>query len=178
MDEPPSSLLKSRIPRKTIIVDPVLVTCKSLLYIYLTCLNTILHLADSTALEFTTFIVLFKRESFTIAGAVRYSSTTSIPPENMRLVHMLLIKKSYTTHCLQATNYCPETSVSETRNIFVRPHQWQPDPTTRKVLWKDNCKVLWKDNPRDLPTLSTPINPRNPIRKSCWSCSVVFQRLR
>ena len=44
-------------------------------------LNAIVHLADP---EFTIFIVLFERESFIIAGTVRYWSTTSIPPENMR----------------------------------------------------------------------------------------------
>ena len=50
-------------------------------------LNTIVHLADLTL---TTFIVLFERESFIIAGTVRYSSTTSISPENMRFDSLAL----------------------------------------------------------------------------------------
>ena len=44
-------------------------------------LNTIVHLAD---MDLTAFIVLFERESFIIAGTVRYARTTSMPPENMR----------------------------------------------------------------------------------------------
>ncbi|EDR04723.1 uncharacterized protein LACBIDRAFT_330322 [Laccaria bicolor S238N-H82] len=39
-------------------------------------------------LGFATFIVLFERGSFVIAGTVRYLSTTSILPENMRSIHM------------------------------------------------------------------------------------------
>ena len=131
-------------------------------------LNTIFHLAESkvTNLKFATFIVLFKRGSFIIAGKVWYLSTTSIAPENMRLIHMpLLIEKLvYNSLCLQAANHCPETSVAEIRKKFVRPHQRQSDPTIRKVLGKDNSWVL-----------STPINPRNSLRSSCWSCPVVFQ---
>jgi hypothetical protein len=157
-DEPPSPLLKSRIPRKTTIVDPNLWES---LYIYIS-LNTIVHLADSKMIpELATFIVLFERESSVIAGTVHYSSTTSFPPENMRLIHMPLIEKViYNSPCLQATNHCPDTSGAVFRRNFVRSHQRQSDPTIRKVLGR----------------LFTPINPRNPLWSSCWSCSVVFQR--
>jgi len=117
-------------------------------------------------IKFTTFIVLFERESFIITGTVRYSSTTSIPPENIRLIYMLLVEKVvYNSLCLQATNHCPETSIAVFRRNFVRPHQRQSDTTSCKVLGKDNFRVL-----------STSINPQNSLRRSCWSCSVVFQR--
>jgi hypothetical protein len=74
--------------------------CENLLYMYLS-LNTIIHLADSHImrnLEFTAFIALFKRESFIITGTAPYSSATSIPPENMRLITCRSLRKSYTTH--------------------------------------------------------------------------------
>ena len=44
-------------------------TSESLLYVYLTYLNTIIHLADLPG-ELKTFIVLFERASFIIAGRV------------------------------------------------------------------------------------------------------------
>ena len=132
-------------------------------------LGTIFHLAEEqiSNLEFATFIVLFKRGSFIIAGKVWYLSTTSMPPENTRLIHMpLLIEKVvYNSLCLQAANHCPETSVAEIRKEFVRPHQRQSDPTIRKVHPAIHKRVQ----------LSTPINPWNPLRSSCWSCPVVFQ---
>jgi len=102
-------------------------TCENHLYTYVS-LNTIVHFADPQVmdLEFMTFIVLFEREPFIIAGMVRYSSTTSIPPENMRLICMPLIEKVvYNSLCLQATNHCPETSIGEFRKNFVCPHQRQ-----------------------------------------------------
>ena len=75
-------------------------------------------------LEFTTFIVLFERELFVIAGTVRYLSTTSIPPEGMRLTHMLLIDKVvYNSLYLEAPNHFPKTSIAGFSRNFVRPHQ-------------------------------------------------------
>ena len=152
-DESPSPLLKSRIPRKTIIYD------KLEFFAYVSKfehhLDTIVHLADPQTtenLEYTTFIVLFERELFVIAETMRYSSTTSIPPENMRLIHMPLIDRVvYNSLCLQATNHCPETSITDFTKNFFCSHQTQSDPTI--------CKVLGKDSFRVLPT---PINPRNP----------------
>ena len=89
-------------------------------------LNTIVHLANSDMrrnLEFTTFIVLFERESFVTAGTVRYSSTTSIPPENMRLIHILLIDEVvHNSLYLEATNHCPKTSIAGFSRKFVRPY--------------------------------------------------------
>ena len=111
--------------------------CENLLYMYLG-LNTNICLPDSHItrnLKFMTLVVLFERESFIISGRVRYSSTTSIPSENIRLIHMLLIKKVvYNSLCLQATNHYPETSVTVFNQNFVCPHQRQSDATICKVL--------------------------------------------
>ena len=75
-------------------------TCENILIHMYRSLSTIFHwhLADpqDTNLGFTTFNVLFKRVSFVIAGTARYLSTTSIPPENMRLIHMPLIDSDVT----------------------------------------------------------------------------------
>ena len=129
------------------------------------------HFADSDMarnLGFTTLIVLYERELFVISRTTRYSSTTSIPLENMRLIHTSPTEKVvYNWLSFQATNHCPETFVTAFNKSFVHPHQRQSDPTIRKVLLAQNSRAL-----------STPINPRNLLRSSCWSCSVVFQRKR
>ena len=98
-------------------------------------LNTNIRLPDSHMirnLKFTTLVVPFERESFIINRTARYSSTTSSPSENMRLIHMLLNKTVvYNSLCLQATNHYPETSFTVAFNKnFVCPHQRQSDPTT------------------------------------------------
>ena len=107
-------------------------TSERLLHMYQS-LSTIVHLA---VLELKTFSVLFERASFIIACTVRYSSATSIPLENTRLIHIPLIEKVvYSSLSLQATNNCPKTSVESLfKRNFLRPHQRQLDPTTSKVL--------------------------------------------
>ena len=132
-------------------------TCEDLLYVYLSLSTPLTFNSDPQMirnLEFTTFIVLFERESFVITGTVRYLNTTSIPLENMRLIHMPLIEKVvYNSLYLQATNHCPETSVAAFTKNFVRPHRRQSDPTLCKVLRNVSFRVL-----------STPIHPQNPLR--------------
>ena len=158
MNEPPSPLLKSRIPRKTILVDRNLWELCFVLYV--SKFETIVHLADSqvTNLEFATFIVLFERESFITSGTVGYSSATFTPPENMRLIHMPLIGKVvYNSLCLQATDHWPEISVRSFTRNFACPHQRQSDPTICKVLRKVNFRILSS-------TPSTPLNLRHPLR--------------
>ena len=68
-------------------------------------------------LGFTTLIVLFERELFVISTTTRYSSTTFIPLENMRLIHMSLTEKVVYT-----TNYA-----SKPRIIVPKHPLWHLD---------------------------------------------------
>ena len=99
MDEPPSVLLKLRIPRRTIIFDHNLWESVYVPKFEHHCPPC--RFRDDEESEIDPKLPLsscFQHRPLprVIAETMRYSSTTAIPWENMRLIHMLVEKVVYT----------------------------------------------------------------------------------